>query len=159
MKKIAELLWAVVPNKGMVLFTIAIVCVTMVFGLALSTYVAFNFEVRGKETIANVLHGHVERLPLFNATSIDSQTDMIAILDDKGRDALTLNELRREYRDHERDLYMLLDDNDNFKSDLKRRRWEKHDDEIKKDIDRLERRIRGYESSFSAQMMIATRDR
>jgi hypothetical protein len=112
----------------------------------------------GNPTGFQLSHHHAKKYIAFNSESIEANTNLAVINKDSSRDSDRLNDLRRRYEDHESKLYILLDDDDNFKSDLKRKIWERHDDKFKKDIERFEERMRGYESSFNEQRMIATRD-
>jgi len=113
----------------------------------------------GNPTGLQLAHEHSKRYIVFNSESIEANTNLAVINKDSSRDSDRLNDLRRRYDQHERDLYILLDDDENFKSDLKRKIWERRDDKFNRDIEKLEEKIRGYESSFNAQLMIATRDR
>lgn len=161
MNAFAKALWAIVPNKGMVLFTIAIVCVTMVFGLGLLTYTAFNLEVRGNETIANIFHGHVERLPVFNAESIEANTGMIAIVKKDFRDEVALNNLRSAIIAHDGLLFNknVRNPDGTFVSEPMKKMWNEKYDNIEKEIDRLERKIKGRSSMYNSLYMVASRKR
>ena len=155
MNAIARALWAIVPNKGILAYNFAIFCIAISFG----TYFVFTIEVRGDETIYNIVHNHAKRYVQFNDETIDSHTDMFAVVRTESKYILQLLELKRQYRDHESRLDDIVDKDDNFISDGRRKRWERRDDELQKDMELLRKKIEGFDAEIIGLQMIATRAR
>ena len=159
MKTIAQTLWSLVPNKAVFLYTFFVACIAIAVLGASFTLFIFKAPIWYGEVAATAFHDHVERYPVFNAETNDKQNEILALLDEKSATSMELMNIKREYREHERDLYNLVDDNGNFLSDFKKKRWERRDEEIKKDMKDLEDRMKGHNSSFETGMMFATRER
>lgn len=159
MKTIVQAAWSLIPNKAVLIYNFAMFCIfTAVIGGS-ATWFAFNVPVWNGDVAVKAFHKHVERLPVFNSETNDRQNDILALLDEKSTTSIELMTIKREYREHERDLYNLVDDDGNFLSDFKKKRWERRDEEIKKDLKEIENRMKIHNSSLRADMMYATRKR
>jgi len=106
-----------------------------------------------------LLHEHSARWIVFLRDSVDNNTRMIATLDSKAETLVHYQDIKREYREHERMLYDLVDDKGNFKSDFKKKRWERRDDEIKDEVDRLKEELEGFKGLLNDGMLFASRQR
>lgn len=106
-----------------------------------------------------LFHEHSARWVRFLRESVENNTRMIATIDSKAETLTHYENIKREYRVHERMLYDLVDDHGNFKSDFKRKRWERRDEEIKNEVDRLRKELEGFKSLLSDGMLFANRER
>jgi hypothetical protein len=159
MKTIVQALWSLVPNKAVLIYNFAMFCVfTAVIGGS-ATWFAFNVPVWDGEVATKAFHNHAKRHQVFDAATNDKQNEILALIDEKSATSMELMKIKREYREHERDLYNLVDDDGNFLSDFKKKRWERRDEEIKKDLKDIEDMMKGHNSLFQSGMMFATRDR
>lgn len=159
MKTIVQALWSLVPNKGVLVYNFAMFCIFLsVIGGSMMWF-AFNVPVWNGEVAATAFHNHAKRHQVFDAATNDKQNEMLALVDEKNTASNELRDIKREYREHERDLYNLVDDDGNFLSDFKKKRWERRDEEIKKDLKDIEDKMKGHNSSFQTGMMFATRER
>ena len=159
MKAIVQAVWSLVPNKAVLIYNFAMFCIFTALIGGSATWFVFNVPVWNGEVAAKAFHNHVERFPVFNAQTNDRQNDILALLDEKAMTGIELMNIKREYREHERDLYNLVDDNGNFLSDFKKKRWERRDEEIKKDMKNIEQKMKGHSGELRNNMMFATRER
>ncbi len=143
-------LWDKVDDKH----TAFIVCIT----LSLLVMLAATVDVRGDETTWEIVHNHSKRLTIFNTDSIDNHTKMIIASADVDSVSLKLYEIKDKIWKHEAKLYDLVD-TDGFKSQFHKVMWERRDNEIKKELDKLEKKLEGHTSEFESRVMFASRDR
>ncbi|MEE8289722.1 MAG: hypothetical protein V3R25_09960 [Nitrosomonadaceae bacterium] len=113
----------------------------------------------GNPTGFQLFHVHSARWIVFIRDSVDNNTAMIASIDAKFEAKDRFEDLKRDRRLHEDRLYELVDDNGNFKSDFKRKMWERRDDEIKDEIIDIKRDLDIHQTTLSDGMMFAQRDR
>jgi len=113
----------------------------------------------GSPTGFQIVHKHATRWIVFNEESIDNNTNMIASLDNKSDVMAHLRDIKREHREHKTDLYDLMDDNGNFKSDIKRKMWQDIEDEIKIERHKLEQELDGLKGLLNDGMQFASRQR
>jgi len=159
MKAIVQAVWSLVPNKAVLIYNFAIACAAFAILGGSMTYFAFNVPIWNGQVAAHAFHDHAKRYTVFEAETNDKQNEILALIDEKSTTSIELMNIKREYREHERDLYNLVDDNGNFTSDFKKKRWERRDEEIKKDMKKIEDKMRSHEGAFQSGMMFATRDR
>ena len=155
MNAFAKALWAIVPNKSILAYNFAIFCIA----IGGATYFFFTIEVRGTDTMYSIVHDHAKRYVQFNDKTIDIHTDMFAVVRTESKYILQLLELKRQYRDHEERLDDIVDKDDNFISDGRKKRWERRDDELQKDMELLRQKIEGFDAEITGLQMIATRVR
>ncbi len=129
-------------------------------GLIVAIGMAFTFDIPPWDKPAGfILHEHAARYYRFLDDSDRNHTEMFATLDLKYEQSAELREIKQEYRAHETRLYRLVDENGNFKREIDKKLWERKDDELKKELDHLEHKLKGYKESFSAGIMYANRAR
>lgn len=114
---------------------------------------------KGNPTGLQLTHEHGARWIRFLVDSVDNNTAMIATLDGKFEARELFNDLKSDRRSHEDRLYNLVDDNGNFKSDFKRKMWERRDNELRDDINKIKDKIDIYQTTFENGMMFANRER
>lgn len=144
-------LWDRVSDKHHVFVT----CMTM----SLIAVFAFSVEVYNDETLYQIGHRHAKQYIVFNTDSINNHTNMIIASRDESSTARDLFQLKVKYWDHEAKLYDLVDTKGNFKNQFHKTMWERQDDELKKELDKFEKKLKGHTSEFESRMMFASRDR
>lgn len=144
-------LWDRVSDKHHVLVT----CMT----LSLLAVLCLTVEVYNGETAAQWGHRHSAQWPIFNRDSADNNTKMIVAVRDESGAARDLFQIKVKYWEHEAKLYDLVGTDGNFKNQFHKTMWERQDDEIKKELDELEKKLKGHTSEFESRMMFAGRDR
>jgi len=144
-------LWDRVSDKHHVLVT----CAT--FGL-MAVFV-FTIDVYNDETLYELGHRHAKQYIVFNTDSINNNTSMVIASRDESDAARDLQTIKVRYWQHETKLYDLVDTDGNFKNQFHKTMWERHDDEIKKELEDLEKKLKGHTSEFESRMMFASRDR
>jgi len=157
--KAIEALWAIVPNKGLILYIICAVCIIMSLVGGSVAYFALTVPVWGGEVAAVAFHNHAKRETVFNTKSIEAITSMVAINGD--RQEVVLNNLRTALRSHNHLLYSpnVRGKNGKFVNKDVKIMWETQFKEIEKEINRLERKINGQRSEFGKLMLVASRPR
>lgn len=153
--EVLRLVWGALSDKH----TLLISMITHVAMCAIIVSVFFYTPVYNDETPYQLLHRHSKQWQVFNRDSIDNQFIMLSTIDKKIEARIQYERLKTERRDHERDLYELVDDQGNFKSDFKRAIWERRDTEIKMEVDRLQRELDEQNSVIDNSILFAKRDR
>ena len=113
----------------------------------------------GKPTGLQLAHTHAARWIVFLRDSVDNNTAMIAAIDDKYEAKDKWEDLKKDRRSHEALLYDLVDGEGNFKSDFKRKMWERTDDELKDEIRDIKKKLDQHRTVLDNGMMFAQRDR
>lgn len=155
MLDILKALWGAVSDKH----TLAVASLSHVTIVIVVGVFCFYTPIYNDETPYQLLHRHAKQWTVFNRDSADNNASMIGLLDKKLEERILFEDLRRQYRDHEAKLYQLVDDEGNFKSDFKRQMWERRDNEIRKELDRLKENLDDTNSLLSQGMLYAKRDR
>jgi len=104
-------------------------------------------------------HEHGSRWVRFAIDSSDNNSRMLAVIDEKIDARLKYEGLKSDMNRHEDRLYDLVDDVGNFKSDFKRKMWEKKDDQIKDDIREIKNDLKRYDSLLDTGQQFAMRQR
>ena len=113
----------------------------------------------GKPTGLQLAHTHAARWIVFLRDSVDNNTAMIAAIDGKYEAKPLWEDLKKDQRIHIDRLYDLVDDQGNFKSDFKRKMWERRDDELKREIKEIKDELDIHRTVLDNGMMFAQRDR
>lgn len=148
---ILKWLWEKVSDKHHVFVTCSTLCLIVLFG--------FTVDVKNNKTIYEIGHSHFKRYITFNTESISNQTKMIVASRDESGAARELKEIKAKYWQHESKLYDLVAEDGEFKNQFHRVMWERRDDEIKKELDKFEKKLKGHTSEFEGRLMFAMRDR
>ena len=106
-----------------------------------------------------LFHTHSARWIVFIRDSVDNNTSMIAAIDGKYDVKPLWEDLKKDRRAHEDRLYELVDDHGNFKSDFKRKMWERRDEELKEEIRDIKEKLDIHRAILDNGMMFANRDR
>lgn len=113
----------------------------------------------GNPTGVQLVHTHAIRWIVFIREGMDNNTAMIAAIDGKFEAKPLWEDLKKDRRAHEDRLYDLVDDHGNFKSDFKRKMWERRDDELKDEIKEIKEKLDIHRTVLDNGMMFAQRDR
>jgi len=106
-----------------------------------------------------ISHEHAVRWTMFAIDSSDNNSNSIAVLDKKIKARAMYEGLKSDMYRHEDRLYELVDDAGNFKSDFKRKMWEKRDDKLKQDIQDIKKDLKRYDSLLDTGQQYAMRQR
>ena len=144
-------LWDRVSDKHAVFVT----CLTM----SLIAVFCFTADVYNNETLYEIGHRHAKQYITFNTDSIKNHTKMIMASRDESDSSRKLYEIKAKYWEHEEKLYDLVNSDGQFKNQFHKTMWQRRDDEFKKELDKIEKKLKGHTSEFEATMMFASRDR
>jgi len=159
MKDLVVKAWGFVPNKGRLLY-IAFVCsVTIAVLGGSATWFTFKVPVWNSETLWEMGYRHTHQHSIFDNETIQANTRMAGLNRDTDKFRSELTEIKTVYYFHQIMMEDSLDDNDNWKNDAAKKRFENREQELKRDMKVLEDKIKGVETSFYSDQQFAQRDR
>lgn len=144
-------IWGRVSDKHSIFITFTTLGLIAVFG--------FTVDVYNNETLFQIGHRHAKQHISFNIDSISNHTKMIVASRDEAGAARELDGIKAKYWQHEAKLYDLVNAEGSFKNQFHKVMWERRDDEIKKELDKFEKKLKGHTSEFESRVMFAMRDR
>ena len=155
MKAIASMIWGAISDKH----TVAICMLCIFSAFCFSVYMFFVPVVYHGSTIAEAVHNHSKRVPVFNMDTNDAQTEMIIANREHAEYKPEYDALLFSLERHKDRQVDYLNEGGNFKSDRHRTIWESNGKNLDERMDELKEKMKGNQKSFSGALMIAQRQK